>query len=224
MLIETTDVSRVFRVGSNEIVALHDVSISIPERKLTVLRGPSGSGKTTLINLLGGLDKPTTGKIVIGDEVISELSNAQKDEYRRRNIGFVFQSVALMGHMTAAENIDFGLRLAGFPRKERAERVQACLKMVGLGEKGKHYPAELSGGEQQRIAIARAIASKPRVLFADEPTAQLDTNMGLHIVKLFRTLIEEQGLTIVMTTHDTDIMEIADQVFTLRDGAVVDQE
>ena len=220
-IIQTEELGRAFPVASGEVFwALKNISLSIPTGKLSVLKGRSGSGKTTLMNLLGALDRPTTGKVLFDGNILSAESNDALGRFRRKNIGFVFQSVALIPMMNARENVEFALRLAGI-RDGRQKRAEECLKMVGLGARLNHMPQELSGGEQQRVAIARAIAHRPRVDFADEPTAELDTNTGIQVVKIFRELSEAEGLTFVMTTHDAGLMELGDCVYELEDGELV---
>ncbi len=222
-ILYTEHLTRRFRNGSATVTALSDVSIAVEKNRLTILRGRSGSGKTTLINLLGALDYPTEGRVFfLGDE-ISSWSESRRDRLRRKHIGFIFQSVALISTMTALENVEFALRIAGYPVAKRRERAERCLELVGLGKRMKHRPAELSGGEQQRVAIARAIAHRPQIIFADEPTAELDSVMGLQIVKLFKELVAREEITIVMTTHDPSMMEVADRVYTLEDGVVTDE-
>lgn len=151
------------------------------------------------------------------------MSDAQREEFRKTNVGFVFQSVALIPMMTAYENVEFLLRLAKYPGNKR-KRAEECLKLVGLGQRMHHMPQELSGGEQQRVAIARAIAHKPRIIFADEPTAELDTATGLQVMKIFRELIQKEGVTIVMTTHDMGLLEIADCIYHLEDGEIINEK
>jgi len=224
IIISVQDVSRVYRTGGEDFYALNDVTTQIPRSKLTILRGRSGSGKTTLINILGALDRPTAGHVYFGDLDITGMSDNKRDDYRRLKVGFVFQSVALMPTMTAYENIEFGLRISGVPYSEQKERVIECLSIVGLKERMKHHTHELSGGEQQRVAIARAIAHRPDIVLADEPTAELDTNTGLQVVRLFKRIIEEQGTTIVMATHDPNMMEIGDKVIMLGDGRITTDE
>ena len=170
-IIVTESVKQSFPVASGgEFVVLHDISIQIPEGKLTILRGRSGSGKTTLMNILSALDYPKAGEVIFDGNNLEKMSDAQREEFRKTNVGFVFQSVALIPMMTAYENVEFLLRLAKYPGNKR-KRAEECLKLVGLGQRMHHMPQELSGGEQQRVAIARAIAHKPRIIFADEPTA-----------------------------------------------------
>ncbi|MGI5960242.1 MAG: ABC transporter ATP-binding protein [Massiliimalia sp.] len=221
-ILQTRELCRFYTVGDTQVKAVNQISIPIYPGQLTVLRGRSGSGKTTLINLLSTLDTPTSGTILYGDQDITQFSEEQKNQFRRKDIGIIFQAVALMSQMTAMENVEFGLRMAGVPYGEHRELAQRYLNLVGLGKRMKHLPGELSGGEQQRIAIARALAHSPRIIFADEPTAELDTATALHMVKLFKDLIEEQQMTVVMTTHDPNMMEVADTVYSLRDGEVVD--
>ena len=222
MIISTEDISRSFPAAGGPVHALRGVSLDVTERSLTILRGRSGSGKTTLINLMGALDRPSSGRVVFAGRELSAVSDTERDAVRRTEMGFVFQSIALIALMSAFENVDFRLRVAGYPVDRRTRRAEECLEIVGLRKRMEHRPNELSGGEQQRVAIARAIAHRPRLVFADEPTAELDTHTGLQVVKLFRDLVEREGLTVVMTTHDPSMMDVADKVFTLEDGVLVD--
>jgi putative ABC transport system ATP-binding protein len=219
-IIYTEGISRVFEVGKEKVYALKDVSISIETGMLTVLKGRSGSGKTTLVNLLGMLDRPDSGKIFFGDIDSGKLSESARDEQRRMHMGFVFQSIALVSHMSVYENVEFALKIAGYKRSEMKERAIKCLTMVGLNKRMTHFPGELSGGEQQRVAIARAIAHHPKILFADEPTADLDTHTGLQMMNIFRDLVQNEKLTVVMSTHDPNMADIADRVIELEDGEV----
>lgn len=221
-ILYTKNVCRDYRSGHETVHALSNVSVEIPKGKLTILRGRSGSGKTTLLNSLGALDFPTSGEIWFEGTDITKLSETERDEFRRLNTGFVFQSVALMANMSAYENVEFGMRIAGTPAAERQQRAMESLDLVGLSKRASHRPQEMSGGEQQRVAIARAISHRPKLIFADEPTAELDTAMGLYVMKTFKDLIEKEGVTIVMTTHDPNMMEIADVVYSLQDGVIVD--
>ncbi len=219
-IFRTEQLCRRFLSGHETIQVLDGINLVVPRQSLTMLKGRSGSGKTTLINLLGALDHPTSGKIYFGDQEITRMSENRRDKLRRHNMGFVFQSVALITSMTAFENVEFGLRVAGVDAKGRRERAEEVLTLVGLDKRMKHRTQELSGGEQQRVAIARAIAHRPSVVFADEPTAELDTNMGLQVVSLFRSLVEREGLTVIMTTHDPNMIELADLVFSLDSGVM----
>ena len=221
-IIVTKGVTRGFPVvGGETFWALKGIDVEIPQGKLTILRGKSGSGKTTLMNVLSALDPPTAGEVMFRDKDITGLSDKARTQLRRREIGFVFQSVALIPMMTAYENVEFSLRL-GHYKGNRKQRVEECLKLVGLGNRMHHMPQELSGGEQQRVAIARAIAHKPRVLFADEPTAELDSTTGLQVMKMFRELSVTEGITIVMATHDMGLLELADKVYHLEGGELIE--
>ena len=223
-IIVTEGVKQSFPVASGgEFVALRDISIQIPEGKLTILRGRSGSGKTTLMNILSALDYPKAGEVIFDGSNLEKMSDGQREEFRKTNVGFVFQSVALIPMMTAYENVEYLLRLAKYPGNKR-KRAEECLKLVGLGQRMHHMPQELSGGEQQRVAIARAIAHKPKIIFADEPTAELDTATGLQVMKIFKELIDKEGVTIVMTTHDLGLLDIADCIYHLEDGEIIDEE
>jgi putative ABC transport system ATP-binding protein len=220
-IIRTEEISRQFRLGKNLIDALKNATLSIATAEFALLEGPSGSGKTTLINLMGALDYPTAGEIFFDDNNITRLSEVQRDELRRRKMGFVFQSIALISHMSAYENVEFALRIAGYEARGRQTRAEECLALVGLRARMHHRPHELSGGEQQRVAIARAIAHRPKVLFADEPTGELDTHMGLQVIKIFKSLVAEENITVVMSSHDPNVIDLADNVFTLSDGEIV---
>ncbi len=224
MIIQAKGVERAYPLPDGEVFyALKKIDMEIPKGKLTIFRGKSGSGKTTLMNLLGALDQPTAGEIILDQQVITKMNEEECGQIRRKNIGFVFQSVALIPIMSAYENVEYALRLSGY-EGDYETRVQECLKMVGLGSRMNHMPQEMSGGEQQRVAIARAIAHKPGIVFADEPTAELDTNTGLQVVKIFKDLVEQEGVTIVMTTHDVGLMEVGDKVFELEDGEIINAE
>ena len=207
-------------MGGDTFWALKDINVTIPKGKLTLLKGRSGSGKTTLLNILSALDPPSKGTVWIGDINVTELSDSGRDKLRRKKVGYVYQSVALIPMMTAYENVEFALRLARY-EGDWKKRAEECLHMVGLGNRMTHMPQEMSGGEQQRVAIARAVAAQPDVLFADEPTAELDTNTGLAVVKIFKDLCAEEGVSVIMTTHDTGLMDIGDAVYELEDGEVV---
>ena len=219
VILKASGVSRRFKIGDGSIVnALQGVDLEVEGGQLVCLRGRSGSGKTTLINILGALDKPDEGNVVFDGRDIASLSSSQQDALRRHDMAFVFQSVALMSAMTAYENVEFALRLAGVPLLQRKQRAIDCLTRVGLEKRMTHRPGELSGGEQQRVAIARAVSHKPKIVFADEPTAALDAPTGMAVMKLFRDFIVSEGLTVVMTTHDEAMMELADKVYALEDG------
>ena len=222
-IIDAKNVCMDFQIGDGSTVhALKGINLKIPPNKLSVLRGRSGSGKTTLINILGALDRPTAGEVVFLDKDITKLPDKERDRLRRTEMAFVFQSVALISTMTAFENVEFALRLTGLPYKDRVERARQSLIQVGLEKRMHHRPGEMSGGEQQRVAIARAISHSPKIIFADEPTAELDSPTAAAVMKLFRDIIHQNDITIVMTTHDTAMMEMADIVYTLEDGVISD--
>ena len=222
--IRANGVVRAFPVaGGGLFYALKGVDMDIPKGKLTILKGRSGSGKTTLLNILSALDEATEGTVVLGDRELGQMREEERQQLRRYEIGFVFQSVALIPIMNAYENVDYGLRLAAYKEK-RSIRIKQALKMVGLGDRMNHMPMQMSGGEQQRVAIARAVAHKPRIIFADEPTGALDTASGLAVIRLFKELVENEGITIVMTTHDPGLMELGDVVYELEDGEVIKKE
>ena len=225
-IIEARNITRMFPVGDGEFYALKHVDIDIPAGKLTILKGRSGSGKTTLMNILSALDAPTEGDVSFDGQVYSEMEDAQKEQLRRKEIGFVFQAVALIPIMNAYENVDFAMRLAEpeLTAKEVDERIRETLALVGMEERMRHMPGQMSGGEQQRVAIALAVAHRPKVVFADEPTGALDTESGLRVMQLFRNLIEKEGVTIVMTTHDPNLMELGDVVYELEDGEIIDRQ
>ena len=220
-MLKTQGVKRKFPVsGGQDFYALKGVDIHAPKGLLTILRGRSGSGKTTLMNILGALDMPTEGAVLFDGRDIVKMDEKARTKLRRQEIGFVFQSVALIPMLSAYENVEYALRLSRF-KGDKKERVTECLRMVGLEKRMHHMPQELSGGEQQRVAIARAIAHKPKVIFADEPTAELDTGTGLQVMKIFKDLCAAEGITVIMTTHDTGLMELADVVYHLEDGAII---
>lgn len=219
-IIQTENVKRCFKTNGGELWALKGIDIAAPTGKLTILKGRSGSGKTTLLNILGALDAPTEGKVLFDGTDITLWDEKKRAGLRRSQIGFVFQSVALIPMMNATENVEYALRLNRF-KGDRTARAKECLRLLGLSQRANHLPQELSGGEQQRVAIARAVAHCPKVIFADEPTAELDTNTGLQVVKLFRELAEIEGITIIMTTHDPGLMDLGDRVYELQDGEVI---
>lgn len=217
-IITARNIVKKYRLGDgSDFYALKGVDMDIKESALTILKGRSGSGKTTLLNILSALDESTEGEVIFGDNVYSEMSVKDKEKMRRNNVGFVFQSVALIPIMNAFENVDFSLRLANY-EDNHAERIKQVLQLVDMEERMYHFPGQMSGGEQQRIAIARAVAHKPMVIFADEPTGALDTETGLKVMKLFRNLIDKENITIVMTTHDPNLMELGDVVYEMEDG------
>ena len=220
-MLKTIDVSRAFPIqGEEDFYALKKVNVHIEKSRLTVLVGKSGSVKTTLMNILGALDPPTEGKVLFEGQDIAQLPETERCRLRRKKVGYVFQSVALIPLMTALENVAFALRLAGDKRSPE-DRALECLRLVGLEKRAGHLPQELSGGEQQRVAIARAMAHRPSILFADEPTAELDSGTALQVAHIFRDLTDKEGITVVMTTHDRELATIGDKIYALEDGEII---
>jgi putative ABC transport system ATP-binding protein len=215
--IRLTDTSKVYHMGQIEVKALDKVSLDIMPGEFIVLLGPSGSGKTTMLNLIGGLDTPTSGTIMVGGTDIATLNAAKLTEYRRKQIGFVFQFFNLIPTLTAKENVEFAAELS---KKRRS--ADDLLRQVGLGERMNHFPSKLSGGENQRVAIARSLATDPEILLCDEPTGSLDFETGKLIFKLLRTLNESERKTIIIVTHNAPVGEIADRIVRLRDGKIFD--
>ena len=218
------NIKRYFKAGDGTTVhALDGVSMEIKKGTLAILKGRSGSGKTTLLNILSALDMPTEGSVQFLDKNLEQMTEKDREMLRRYEMGFVFQSIALIPTMTAYENVEFALRLAknDVINENTHDRVSELLERVGLSKRMDHMPDQLSGGEQQRVAIARAVVHRPKVVFADEPTGALDTAAGFEVMRLFRELIDEEDITIVMTTHDPNLMELGDEVFELSDGIVI---
>lgn len=221
-VIEVKGVNRIFPVPGGEFQALKDINVNIPAGNLAILKGRSGSGKTTLMNIIGALDDPSSGTVKLEGREIGKLSDKERENLRRKEMGFVFQAVSLIPTMNAFQNVEFSMRLAGIRAgRERDKRVEECLKLVGLGNRMHHMPAEMSGGEQQRVAIARAIAHSPKLILADEPTAELDSAMAAQVVKLFREMTRKEGITILMTTHDVGLMDAGDMIIELEGGMQV---
>jgi ABC-type lipoprotein export system ATPase subunit len=218
-IVRTQELTRVFRVGRTEVEALRGVNMQVPRGVFAALKGRSGSGKTTLLNLIGGLDRPSSGKVFVHEEELSQLSEKKLTDLRRRRIGFVFQSFALIPTFSAFENVELMLRIAGEWRGRR-QRAMHSLELVGLDRWANHRPWELSGGQQQRVAIARALATRPELVLADEPTGELDSTTGRQIMALFRHLVSQEGITVVMATHDPVVDEYAHIIFELGDGQV----
>jgi putative ABC transport system ATP-binding protein len=225
VLVETKDLTKVYSSGKIEVVALKDVNLSLRQGQFRGITGPSGSGKSTLMNLLGGLDTPSSGSIKVEGKFISELNHEELALYRRHQVGMIFQSFNLIWSYTALENVAFPLLFADVPKKERIERATEILNTVGLYERKDHRPAELSGGEQQRVAIARALINRPKILLADEPTGNLDSRTSGQITQTLSDLNKNRGLTVVMISHEESLLaEYADDVIKLRDGKIVEQE
>jgi putative ABC transport system ATP-binding protein len=217
-ILRVSGLRRSFAIGTETIQILKGIDLTIFGGRLVMLRGRSGSGKTTLLNLLGGLDQADSGEIECLGRNLGALTDDERTALRREHIGFIFQSYALMPMMSAAENVELSLRMAGIPRRLWKARVSQCLAQVGLEKRAKHRPFELSGGEQQRVAVAKALAHQPKLLLADEPTAELDSKTAADIVKLFYDLTRAEQLAVCMTTHDPTILEVADEVYEMVDG------
>ncbi|KQX64921.1 macrolide ABC transporter ATP-binding protein [Paenibacillus sp. Root444D2] len=220
-LLTVSGVHRSFQVGGQKLEVLKGIEMELKPLQLVMLKGRSGSGKTTLLNLIGGLDQPNEGEILFQEHAFHLSSDDERTLIRRKEIGFIFQSYALMPLLSAWENVELALRMAGIPRSQWKERVKHCLELVGLGKRMHHRPYELSGGEQQRVAIAKAIAHRPSLILADEPTAELDSQMGAQIMSVFRSIMKAEQVTICMTTHDPTILEVADHVYEMVDGRFV---
>jgi len=220
-ILTVKDVHRSFPVGGGELHVLKGINMEVRSGQLVMLKGRSGSGKTTLLNMLGGLDQPSSGEIFFQDHPLHSLSDNQRTKLRRDRIGFIFQAYALLPLLSAWENVELSLRMANVPSSEWKSRVTHCLELVGLGKRMFHRPFEMSGGEQQRVAIAKAIAHRPKLLLADEPTANLDTQMGAQVMAVFKNIIHTEQVTICMTTHDPTILEVADHVYEMVDGRFI---
>jgi ABC-type lipoprotein export system ATPase subunit len=223
VIVRTQALSRVYRVGTRKIPALQGVDLEIHPAKIVALRGRSGSGKTTLLNCIGGLDRPNAGEVWFEGKDVTRLPGYKWVRLRRRRIGFVFQSHALLATYSARESVDLMLRLAGVKRRERSKRVQEVLALMGMEKWIDHRTFELSGGQQQRVAIARAIAPRPSLILADEPTGQLDTTTGQQILHLFRRIADQEGTTVLIATHDLAVDAFADEVVHLQDGRITDK-
>ena len=220
-VIKTKDVIKTYTESAVPVKALRGVNMVIEEGEFTAIKGPSGSGKTTLLNIIGGLDKPTQGKVFINDQDVTELSDNKMIDFRLKNIGFVFQSFNLIPVLTAKENVEFIMLLQKWPKKNREERTLQLLNQVGLSDKIDKRPNELSGGQQQRVAVARALASRPRFILADEPTANLDSASTTNLLDLMVELNKKEKMTFIFSTHDQRVIDRARRVITLEDGIIV---
>ena len=213
-------VTRTFGSGRTATQALRGVTFTVGSGQLVALRGRSGSGKTTLLNVVGGLDRPDGGRVQVAGQDVTAMSDHERMAMRRTSVAFVFQSFGLIPILSAEENVGVPLRIAGVAAKEREQRVRLMLDIVGLSDHAKQRPGELSGGQQQRVAIARALAGRPQVLLADEPTGQLDSETGKQIMRLLRTVVQSEGVTALVATHDPNLIGIADSVLELEDGKI----
>ena len=218
--IDTQDLWRIYKTGTQEVSALRGVNLKLPPRSFVALKGRSGSGKTTLLNCLGGLDRPSKGKVCIFGQDISTLNDNEMTTWRREKVGFVFQSFGLLPTLSAYENVELILRIAGASSRERHDRAVECLKLVGLSKWIHHRPYELSGGQQQRLAIARALANRPKLILADEPTGELDSGTATEILGFFREIVDKEGLTLLVASHDILVDKFVDQILRMSDGQI----
>ena len=219
-IIRIRGVKKVFRMGNERIFAVNNIDLNITEGEICCLLGKSGSGKSTLLNLLAGLEKPTKGEIIIANKHVERMNEEQLALFRQQNIGFVFQSYNLLSTLTAMENVMLPLIFERVPKKERIERAKKMLDAVGLKERANHKPNEMSGGQQQRVSIARAFINNPRVVFADEPTGNLDTKTTYEMMDLITGMARKNNQTLIIVTHDLEISEYADRIIHLSDGAI----
>jgi putative ABC transport system ATP-binding protein len=218
------NLGRTYESSSGPVHALKAVNFQVPRARFMVLKGRSGSGKTTLLNCLGGLDTPNAGKVIIFGQEISKMNDNQRTQWRRERVGFVFQQMGLLPGFSCYENLDIMARLGAVPRRERRNRIFDSLEKVGLLDYFEHRPYEMSGGQQQRIAIARALVTAPKLLLADEPTSELDSETTHHILSLFKDLVRKEGITILLTSHDPIVEEYVDDIIQLRDGQIAQRE
>ena len=223
-VIETKNISRIYHQGDIEVRALDDVSIDFEQGEFTAIIGPSGSGKTTFLNAIGGLDKPTSGSVIINNTDITTLSENELIDFRLRNIGFVFQAYNLIPVLTAKENVEFIMLMQNKPKQERDQRAEQLLQEVGLENQMTRRPNQLSGGQQQRVAVARALASKPKFVLADEPTANLDSTSTSSLLDIMQRLNKEEGMTFIFSTHDQRVIDRASRIITLEDGKILSDE
>ncbi len=223
VILKAENVTRDFHRKSEVIHAVRGVSVNIKRGTFNILCGRSGSGKTTLINMLAAIDTPTSGNIFFDDVNVALLNERKRDELRRKNIGIIFQNTALLAQMSALENVEFSLSVSGKKVKNKRDLSIEWLEKLGIRERRNHMPAEMSGGEQARVAISRALVHSPKLILADEPTSELDSKTSFRVVDLFRELVDKEGLTIVMTTHDVNIMDVADTIYTMEDGVIVSE-
>ncbi len=222
-IVATVDLERTYRLEGEEVSALRGVNLTVHPGRFIAVVGRSGSGKTTLLNLMAGLDKPSSGQILFEERDLAEMSEAELTELRRHKIGFVFQSFGLLPLLSAYENVELPLRISGVGARERDERTREALAMVGLSHRANHRPYELSGGEQQRVAISRAIVTRPALLLADEPTGELDSVNAKAIFGLFEEMVRTQSISVVAATHDSTLLEMANEVLELRDGVIAEK-
>lgn len=220
-VVRMTDVSKSYFLGKVEVKALKSITLDIPQKMFNVIIGPSGSGKTTLLNLIGCIDLSTSGRVDVCGREIAKLSDREASDFRARSIGFIFQNFNLIPVLSAYENVEYPLLLSKIPNKERKDRVEQILQAVGLYEHRRHRPNELSGGQRQRVAIARSLIIGPKIVIADEPTANLDSTSGRSIIELMREMQSKNNTTFIISSHDTQIMDHADKTFVINDGKLI---
>ncbi len=223
-VIEITGLTKIYNSSEVKVVAVNGIDINFKEGEFTAVVGPSGSGKTTFLNMLGGLDRPTSGEVIIDGVDIWKLSSRKLIDFRKNNIGFVFQSYNLIPVLTAGENVEFIMQLQGKPKKEREKRTKELLEAVGIGDRIKSRPSKLSGGQQQRVAVARALASKPEFILADEPTANLDSHATSSLLELMSQMNKKFNTTFIFATHDQRVMDKAHRIVTIEDGKILKDE
>jgi putative ABC transport system ATP-binding protein len=223
-MVRCDNIHKSFLMGKEAVQALRGVSLDVTRGEMVCLMGPSGSGKTTLLNIIGGLEEPSRGHVVVDGEDVVAMSEDRLSEMRLSKMGFVFQSYNLLANFTAYENVEVPLALIGAGRRERRRRVEHLLDSVGLADRARHYPSELSGGQQQRVAIARALANDPPILIGDEITGELDSETGFEVMEIVVRLNREQGTTVVYVTHDPRMAKFATRLIQLRDGKIVDNQ
>lgn len=223
-VIEVKGLYKLYRLGQEAVRALDGVDFTIYEGEFCAIVGTSGSGKSTLLNMLAGLEKPTKGEIIISGRHIEKLNEEQLVTFRREHVGFVFQSFHLLGTMNALENVALPLSFRGVPKEARLKKAEKMLKLVGLEKHGKHLPTQMSGGQQQRVGVARALVVEPDIIFADEPTGNLDSHTSEEVMELMKRIVREQNMTLVMVTHDNHLASYADRIFHIRDGKITKVE
>jgi putative ABC transport system ATP-binding protein len=224
VVIEVKDLQKIYKVGSSKVRALNGVDFQVYEGEFCAIVGTSGSGKSTLLNMLAGLEKPTKGEIIISGHHIEKMNENKLVKFRRENVGFIFQSFNLLGTLNALENVALPLSFRGVPKPIRLKRAMKMLKLVGLKQHAKHKPTQMSGGQQQRVGMARALVVNPKIMFADEPTGNLDSKTSKEMMNLMRKVVNEHKKTLVMVTHDDSLAAIADKVIRIVDGKIIDIE
>ena len=220
-IIKVRDLYKIFKIGDNKVYALNGVSFDVYQGEFVAIVGTSGSGKSTCLNMLAGLEAPSRGAIQIAGKRIDRMSEAELVSFRRQNVGFIFQSYNLIGSMNAVENVAMPLMFRGVPYEKRIREAEKYMKLIGIGDQGEHMPNQMSGGQQQRVGIARALVVHPEIIFADEPTGNLDSHTTMDVLKLMQRIVREQNQTLVMVTHDNHLAAYADRIFHIIDGKIV---